>query len=266
MNESALVYIQKEQYDNALLLLQKAHGVLDVVDLTRARRDKFIALQVFYNMAMCYQKLGQLEECSLCLETCLEQLTARSYASLRDKSISGRIHKMKIECRLHLQLCAIYSQLHRHKMAFEQAETGVRIAHLVVRDQLTICRYFASKVEYEAEKAAQGKGEAKESKKNPKKSAKKNAFDDDEYDEIFDEEQSRDLFYEDDDEKGSTDALNESADSAGIFQTETAFNNNLEGAVSIVERSGRLLKQIYVELLRIIKPLERDASLFKKAA
>ena len=36
LNESALVYIQKEQYDNALLLLQKAHGVLDVVDLTRS--------------------------------------------------------------------------------------------------------------------------------------------------------------------------------------------------------------------------------------
>ena len=72
LNESALVYIQKEQYDNALLLLQKAHGVLDVVDLTRSKRDKYIALQVFYNMAMCYQKLGQLEECSLCLETCLE--------------------------------------------------------------------------------------------------------------------------------------------------------------------------------------------------
>ena len=58
LNESALAYIQKDQFDNALLLLQKAHGVLDVVDLTRCKRDKYIALQVFYNMAMCYQKLG----------------------------------------------------------------------------------------------------------------------------------------------------------------------------------------------------------------
>ena len=33
LNESALIYIQKEQFENALLLLQKAHGVLDVVDL-----------------------------------------------------------------------------------------------------------------------------------------------------------------------------------------------------------------------------------------
>ena len=54
LNESALVYIQKEQYENALLLLQKAHGVLDVVDISESSRDKFVTLQIFYNMAMCY--------------------------------------------------------------------------------------------------------------------------------------------------------------------------------------------------------------------
>ena len=54
LNESALIYIQKEQFENALLLLQKAHGVLDVVDMGRCPRDQYISLQVFYNMAMCY--------------------------------------------------------------------------------------------------------------------------------------------------------------------------------------------------------------------
>ena len=119
LNESALIYIQKEQYENALLLLQKAHGVLDVVDLSQSKRDKFVALQIFYNMAMCYQKLGQLDECSICLETCLEQLDHADYSDIHTKSVSSRIHRMKIECRLHLQLCAIYSQLHRHKNAYE---------------------------------------------------------------------------------------------------------------------------------------------------
>ena len=39
LNESALAYISRDQYEKALLLLQKAHGVLDVVDLTNSRRD-----------------------------------------------------------------------------------------------------------------------------------------------------------------------------------------------------------------------------------
>ena len=58
LNESALAYLSRDQFDNALLLLQKAHGVLDVVDLSGSKRDQFIAFQLFHNMAMCYQKQG----------------------------------------------------------------------------------------------------------------------------------------------------------------------------------------------------------------
>ena len=39
LNESAIAYITREQFEKALLLLQKAHGVLDVVDLTGSQRD-----------------------------------------------------------------------------------------------------------------------------------------------------------------------------------------------------------------------------------
>jgi len=39
LNESALAYLNREQFENALLLLQKAHGVLDAVDLSASRRD-----------------------------------------------------------------------------------------------------------------------------------------------------------------------------------------------------------------------------------
>ena len=34
LNESALAFITREQFEKALLLLQKAHGVLDVVDIS----------------------------------------------------------------------------------------------------------------------------------------------------------------------------------------------------------------------------------------
>ena len=112
-------------------------------------------------MAMCYQKLGQLEECALCLEKCLSRLNYKKYQSLKDKSISQRINKLKFECRLHLQLCAIYSQLHRHKDAYEQAQEGVRISHFIVRDQLAICHFFQRKADFEQEAnpvSAGGKG------------------------------------------------------------------------------------------------------------
>jgi len=51
---SALQHIKREHYDQALTLLQKAHGVLDVVDFGRGDCDNAHALTLFYNMALCY--------------------------------------------------------------------------------------------------------------------------------------------------------------------------------------------------------------------
>ena len=129
-------------------------------------------------------------------------------------------------------------------MAFEQAQQGVRLGHLIVRDQLSICRYFASKVEYEADKNGQSKDQSKKKSTAKKVRTNKDSFDNDEFDEIFEEDKdhSRDLFYDDDDEKNSHEAQNESVDSTGNFQTEQAFYNNLEGSISIVERTGKLQK------------------------
>lgn len=108
LNESALAFITREHFEKALLLLQKAHGVLDVVDISLSKRDQMIALEIFYNMAVCYQKLGQLEECALCLETCLEHL-GTDYIDLHNKSIAMRLLKLKLECKVRMQLCAILS-------------------------------------------------------------------------------------------------------------------------------------------------------------
>jgi hypothetical protein len=42
----------KEHYDKALTLLQKSHGILEVVDFEQNRRDKNLAVITFQNMAM----------------------------------------------------------------------------------------------------------------------------------------------------------------------------------------------------------------------
>lgn len=90
LNQSAVQLINREQYEQALALLQKAHGVLDVVDLAKNWRDEAHALCLFYNMGLCYQKLGQLEECSLCLETCFDYLANQQP---KNSSVSFYLHQ-----------------------------------------------------------------------------------------------------------------------------------------------------------------------------
>lgn len=72
------------------------------------------------------------------------------------------------------------------------------------------------------------------------------------YDDIFDE--PNELFVTEDDEKSF------GSDSEGDYLTEQAHYNDLESSISIMERSSKFLFNIYVELLRIIRPLELSGS------
>jgi hypothetical protein len=52
LNDAAYNYLKKEHYDKALTLLQKSHGILEVIDLDQNPRDRNLALVTFQNMAM----------------------------------------------------------------------------------------------------------------------------------------------------------------------------------------------------------------------
>jgi len=57
LNDSANAFIKREQYERALNLLQKAYGIMDVVEFNMCKRDKFHLFILFHNMALCYQKM-----------------------------------------------------------------------------------------------------------------------------------------------------------------------------------------------------------------
>jgi hypothetical protein len=57
LNDNAVQFIKREQYDKALNLLQKAYGIMDVVDFSICQRDRFNIYMLFHNMALCYQKM-----------------------------------------------------------------------------------------------------------------------------------------------------------------------------------------------------------------
>ena len=116
LNDSAYQFIKREQYERALNLLQKAYGIMDVIDFNVCRRDKYHLIIMFHNMALCYQKMQMLEECASCIDQALEYLPSDGI-NLKEKSISNRMRKLVIIARLQMQFCAILSQIHKHKDA-----------------------------------------------------------------------------------------------------------------------------------------------------
>ena len=87
--------------------MQKTEGVLEVVNLETSTRDKYIAFITFNNIAMCFQKLSMLEECTQYLKQCLEMFKNDQF--MPATCLAQRNRRLKIECKLRLQLCAILS-------------------------------------------------------------------------------------------------------------------------------------------------------------
>ena len=89
--------------------------------------------------------------------------------------------------------------------------------------------------------------------------ANKNKDDDGSLEDLV--ERSNDLF----EDEISFDKLSSfSHESEGNYMTEQGFFNNLESSLSLVERSAKLQKQIYIELLKLIKPLEQATNFLQR--
>lgn len=104
---------------------------------------KYYGYVIFINMAVWFQKMGSLEECSIALENSLIYLS--SYSSLSNQSIARRMELMQQEARIRIQLWALFSQLHQHKDALEQAKMSTKLLHRLIKDLLALWDFYTKK-------------------------------------------------------------------------------------------------------------------------
>ena len=71
------------------------------------------------------------------------------YSFYDGKSISNRMRKLQLYCKLKMQYCAILSQIHRHKDALDQAKEGVKLSHQLVNDLKSLCEFYTKREEIE---------------------------------------------------------------------------------------------------------------------
>jgi len=101
--------------------------------LRTTNKDRLIIVIVFHNTALCHQMLGSLEEAAIFLETAVLNLEILSLIP-EFQLTEVKNHSIYIEGLLRMQLCALFSQLHRHREALYHAQISVRISHFLVRD------------------------------------------------------------------------------------------------------------------------------------
>ena len=146
LTDIAYKFIKKDQWEKAYVLLQKTESVLEVVNLDHSKRDRYFAYITYHNMAMCFQKLGMLEECIIYLKETIQVLEKQAF--FKDVSIALRMRQSHMLCQLKLQLCAILSQTQKHSEAMENAKYSVRLAHQILRDMYDLCVFYSNKIKF----------------------------------------------------------------------------------------------------------------------
>ena len=104
-------------------------------------KNPIITLLIFHNLALCYQKTGQLIECGNCLKQCLMQI--KKMVTQTD-SINTKFKHLKYLSKVHMQYCAILSQLSKHTEALNHAKYGASYSHEIISQSIRIAEHYAT--------------------------------------------------------------------------------------------------------------------------
>ena len=99
-------------------------------------------------MALCYQKLGVLDECAACLDKCLKFLKTPEIAEFFNDPFnpSLKLKLLKYRCKTHMQICALFSQIHKHRDAAFHANEAIMISHYLIHDSENMCAYYTKEL------------------------------------------------------------------------------------------------------------------------
>ena len=64
------------------------------------------------------------------------------------KTLASKNRRVRLECKLRLQLCAILSQTQNHTEALANAKESVRLIHQLFTDLLGLCKIYIDKINY----------------------------------------------------------------------------------------------------------------------
>lgn len=87
--------------------------------------------------------MGMLEECVSYLDACIYNTKTKKSLSSQDSqsknTISERIKRYKYECKTHIQLCALLSQLGQHELALTHGKQAVKKCEHFMNDCYILC-------------------------------------------------------------------------------------------------------------------------------
>jgi len=129
--------------------ISKAEQLLEMAATNGETIDRNLIIVTLYNCACFYHKGGSIDDCASYLEACIFHLNYRPQSangkppSEADKFAD--LKKLRHQFKIHLQLCAILSQLNKHENALYHAQLGLKLAQRAIFDTYKIANDFLLK-------------------------------------------------------------------------------------------------------------------------
>lgn len=137
LSEEGLLYLKNDQTEESLKLLMKCKEIIQTVSSQGVAIDTYLIIVILYNIALSYQRQGNLEESYVNLEDCLNLLKTQKIPTLMNSKkiafqIGERIRNEILLSKLHLNSCAVLSQINKHDAALFHAKQACKVTHNVV--------------------------------------------------------------------------------------------------------------------------------------
>lgn len=140
MQEEAYNLIVAKEFQTAIPKLKKLEQVLEVVVIQGGPSDSDLILATIHNIALCYQRLGDLEKCNAYLEGCIFNVSKVGVMRVNSSMTETELRKDVYKIKLFVQSCAVFSQLERHKKAFENAKNALKLSIATIKLTIKACK------------------------------------------------------------------------------------------------------------------------------
>lgn len=126
LHAEAIGKILQEDYIDAISILKRCEEILESVITHGGKTDPDQVLATLHNLALCFQRLGDLDKCAAYLDGCLFNLNSFQVMSSEKSHIFNEIRRNTYKSKVEIQCCAVLSQLKKHKAALTHAQNSYK--------------------------------------------------------------------------------------------------------------------------------------------
>ncbi|CAG9310770.1 unnamed protein product [Blepharisma stoltei] len=138
-SESYELIISKD-FENAIPKLKKLEQILEALIIQGTNSDSDLILATIHNIALCYQRIGDLEKCIAYLEGCLFNVNKFGAMNSCNTLMEGELKRNLYKIKLYVQSCAVLSQLEKHKKALDNAKNALKLSLTAIRLTIQACK------------------------------------------------------------------------------------------------------------------------------